>query len=298
MLKITRPNEKVECRQIKMLIYGTPGCGKTSLSFTADAPLLLDFDKGSHRAVNRKDIIQIDKWADVSDIVKAPDEIKEYRTLILDTGGRMLDVMAATLIDQKGAARSGGVLTQNGYGLLKSMFDNFMARLIGLGKDVIIIAHDKEVKEEDNTVVVPDIVGGSYQIIKRSMDMIGFLNVVNDKRTLNFNSTERTVGKNCTNLPLLSVPSVLQAEFDNYFSLLIADIKRQINQKSEDGMDIFSWKEKINSCKSVAEINALIDPIAAIENEVNKRMVKSILASRTKDLGFTFSQATGRFITA
>lgn len=46
-LKITRSDEVIRVDTLCMTIYSQPGLGKTSLSFTASRPLLLDFDKGA-----------------------------------------------------------------------------------------------------------------------------------------------------------------------------------------------------------------------------------------------------------
>lgn len=43
-LRIISANEPMKVDQLVVTIYGQPGVGKTSLGFTAESPLLLDFD--------------------------------------------------------------------------------------------------------------------------------------------------------------------------------------------------------------------------------------------------------------
>ena len=62
-LRIVRSAEPIPVERLNVVVYAQPGIGKTSLAFTADAPLLLDFDKGAHRAANRKDIVRAERWA-------------------------------------------------------------------------------------------------------------------------------------------------------------------------------------------------------------------------------------------
>lgn len=54
-LKITTANEANTITNIITVIYAAPGIGKTSLAFTADKPLLLDFDKGAGEYVAKSD---------------------------------------------------------------------------------------------------------------------------------------------------------------------------------------------------------------------------------------------------
>ena len=86
MLKILSASEPLPVEQLVVAIYGQPGIGKTTLAFTAEAPLLLDFDKGAYRAAGRKDTVQIEAWPDVTNITEA--DLAPYKTVIVDTAGR------------------------------------------------------------------------------------------------------------------------------------------------------------------------------------------------------------------
>ena len=95
MLKIVKASEPIVIKQIVTVIYGQPGIGKSTLGFTSKDPLLLDFDKGSYRAANRKDTVQIDSWKDITQITKK--DLDPYKTVIVDTAGRALDFLTAVL---------------------------------------------------------------------------------------------------------------------------------------------------------------------------------------------------------
>ncbi|MEK5761254.1 AAA family ATPase, partial [Acinetobacter variabilis] len=74
-----------------------PGIGKTSLAFSATNPILFDFDKGAHRAGKyRKDTVQVNNWSEVSSLTA--NDLLGYDTVIVDTAGRMLDVIIAHLV--------------------------------------------------------------------------------------------------------------------------------------------------------------------------------------------------------
>src|SRR4051812_48736900 len=96
MLKIVRADEPLLVERVNMCLYSAPGLGKTSLAFTADDPLLLNFDKGAHRAAVRRDTVTVDSWKDVAAMTK--EDYEPYKTAIVDTAGRGLDFLTADII--------------------------------------------------------------------------------------------------------------------------------------------------------------------------------------------------------
>ena len=73
MLKIVRASDPVLVERLNLCLYGDPGVGKTTLGFTAENPLLLDFDEGKHRAANRRDAVPVSSWSDVAGITAEAD---------------------------------------------------------------------------------------------------------------------------------------------------------------------------------------------------------------------------------
>src|SRR6185312_11137567 len=131
MLKIVKATEPMKIENIVLTVYAAPGYGKTSLSFTADKVLMLDFDRGSHRAATRGDSVQVSCWTDVS--LMTPDDLKPYNTIVVDTAGRALDALAADIIaNNPKAGRGDGSLTLQGFGTLKSRFAQWQSFLRSL----------------------------------------------------------------------------------------------------------------------------------------------------------------------
>ena len=75
---IIKKTDSFPKRPVIILIYGSPGVGKTSLFNTANTPILLDCDRGGDRAIFRQDTIVAANWKDV---MADEAEIKNYRTL-------------------------------------------------------------------------------------------------------------------------------------------------------------------------------------------------------------------------
>lgn len=203
-LNIISGNEPIEIKQVKNLIYGQPGIGKSSIAFTSRKPLCLDFDRGSHRSDFRKDIVSVNSWTEIAKL--NPEDIKDYDTIIIDTLGRCLDFLTAEIIQNDAKmARRDGALTMQGYGALKSRFTQWINQLTLIGKDIIFIAHDKEEKDGDFRIIRPDIIGSSYGEIMKIIDFAGYCYIEGGKRLLNFNPTDKTIGKNSAGFPIIEI---------------------------------------------------------------------------------------------
>src|SRR6185436_2668694 len=165
-LKITKATDPIEVKTLTTCIIGDPGLGKTSTAFTADKPLLLDFDHGAYRSKNRGDVVEVERWTDVTSIAQA--DLAAYRTLVVDTAGRALDCLAADIMDRDPKAGRGGSLTLQGYGALKGQFTAWLKLMRSFGLDVVLIAHIDEQKKGDDVIVRLDAQGSSKNEIYKS----------------------------------------------------------------------------------------------------------------------------------
>ncbi len=131
-LRIIRSTDPITVNRLNVCIYAAPGLGKTSISFTADKPLLLDFDRGAHRSANRKDTVQVERWEDVAHITA--DDLADFNTVVVDTAGRALDTLTPDIIRRNPKMGRGGSLTLQGFGQLKSEFVAWLKHLNSLGR--------------------------------------------------------------------------------------------------------------------------------------------------------------------
>ena len=144
------------------LIFGQPGIGKSTLGYSAKDPLLLDLDQGAHRAANRRDTLKVTTWADVAELAESRAALEPYATVVVDTVGRLLDLIAADIIEANPKNARDGALTLQGYGVLKTRFRTWLTQIRTWGKDVVLLAHHREEKDGDLTILRPDIIGASY----------------------------------------------------------------------------------------------------------------------------------------
>lgn len=241
-LKIVRASDPIAVERLNMVVYGPPGLGKTSVAFTADDPLLLDFDNGAHRAANRRDSVRIEKWADVSFI--SAEDLAPFKTVIIDTAGRALDCITADIIRTDPKGHKNGALTLPGYGTLKTRFTSFLKLMNSFGKDVVLIAHMDEQRNGDDVIERLDVQGGSKGEIYKAADAMGRLVIQNGQRRLLFSPTDAAFGKNPGQLDPLDVPHHSAPEFASFLGRVIQTTKDRLNALSAEqklAMDEQEW---------------------------------------------------------
>lgn len=262
MSKITKPSELKVQKTIAILIYGQPGIGKTTLGLSAPAPLLLDFDGGVHRVnpAHHVDTVQVESWEDVDEVLN--DDLRDYKSIVIDTAGKMLDFMSAYLIkkDPK-LGKADGSLTLQGFGARKYAFVNFLKRVDALGKNLVFIAHDKEDKDGEQKVIRPEIGGSSSGDLVKELDLVGYAEAIGKNRTISFDPTEKYYGKNTCHLPArITLPGLIDADgnaLPDKPNELLTNIFRSYQQHLETRKEVTTKYNKL-----MEEIKLQIDGIA------------------------------------
>ena len=291
-LKIIKASEPIEVTQLVTVLYAQPGIGKTTLAFTSDKPILLDFDKGSYRSANRQDSVQVDSWTDVTSIT--PEDLTPYNTVIVDTAGRALDFLSVDIISKDPKKGYGGSLTLQGYGVLKSRFKSWLDSLKVMGKDVVLIAHSSEESKGDDIIERLDVQGGSKGEIYKSADAMGRLSLSNGKRVLSFSPTDTAFGKNPGCLEPIIITDV--ATNGHIMADIISQIKAKLNALTEEQKErqsiIFEWSNKIQKCKTLKDFNEMIESVKSVDSVILP-VVKGELHKYATESGFVADKKEG-----
>lgn len=291
MLRIIKSSDPIRVERLNLCIYAPPGIGKTTTAFTAESPLLLDFDNGAHRASNRKDTVRVTSWGDVADL-KA-DDLQPYKTLIVDTAGRALDILTADIIRRNPKAGRGGALTLQGYGTLKAEFVAWLKMVNGLGLDVILIAHMDEQRNGDDIIERLDVQGGSKGEIYKAADAMGRIAIRDGRRILNFSPTDAAFGKNPGQLEPLEIPH--PDKEPAFLAGVIAKIKDRLNamtaEQSEAQAVLEGWRTVIGELKDADDFN---DKLAGVK--LAPVAAQSLFNAAAKALGLTFSKTEGKYV--
>jgi hypothetical protein len=300
-LKIIEATDVIEVAQTTMVIVGPHGIGKTTLFQTAQDPLTLGFDPGYYRAGNRKRAVEISSWVDVGEVTASKDLMEKTKTIGIDTGGRCLDMLSASIVEENAKNGNGdGSLSQKGWGALKNRFASWQNRVKLLRKDIVIICHEteKSVKGGEGTMYRADLQGGSYGEVMKSADFIGRIYIQGKDRILDFSPTEEWQGKNPANWSPIVIPHY--AKDPSFLANLIEDGKKSLGRLSQESADISKqiadWSARMEEFTTLEDINGAIPTISALTPVILLEQVKRALGKRAKVLGFTADKASGKFI--
>lgn len=290
-LRIIRSTDPITVTRLNVCIYAAPGLGKTSISFTADKPLLLDFDRGAHRSANRKDTVQVERWEDVAHITA--DDLADFNTVVVDTAGRALDTLTPDIIRRNPKMGRGGSLTLQGFGQLKAEFVAWLKHLNSLGKDVVLIAHMDEQRNGDEIIERLDVQGGSKGEIYKAADAMGRLSIRDGKRMLNFSPTDSQFGKNPGQLEPLEVPH--PDRDPQFLAGVIQQIKDRLNALTEEQRQaqalLEKWRMQLADVEDADGINSLIKDAGDLP-----RSVKVLVHDRATTLGLIADKASGGYV--
>lgn len=288
---------------VKMMLYGQAGFGKSTVALSAPMPLLLDFDNGVKRVndshLQSVDIVQVTSWNDMK--VLMSENLSAYQSIVIDTIGKMMDF----IISYKCGTRQPSI---RDWGGINQEFSWFVRCLSDLNKNVIFVVHRDTRKEGDDTVFVPALREKSYNSIVTELDLLGYMEMRNEngrvRRTITFDPTNRNDGKNTCNLPsVMEVPTIIDvqgkptAKNDFIATRIIAPYLGMLQAKKAEQEAYNKVLSDITGClELVGDAASANDFIAHIDdfNHVGSSKMKAsmMLAAKAKELGLVFDKNT------
>lgn len=301
-----KPSELSVNSTIKMLEYGQPGSGKSTLALSAPKPVLLDFDGGVQRVNTffQCPTLQVQSWEEVQQAIKELTTGETpCETIVIDTAGKMLDFMSNYIIrnDSKMAMRDGS-LSLKGYGARKVMFINFLKQVSMMGKNLVFVAHEKEDKDGDLRFVRPEMGGSSLGDLMKELDLVGYVQMIGNERTISWTPQEKFYAKNTCNLPAVQkIPVIINGNGEiTAQNTFLTDVFNSYHQYLKGSQDIRKKyealmqdiKERIEGVKDVETAQAVSDFIASSEVIFTSRIeAQTMFKAKITELGISWNKA-------
>ena len=293
-------------KKIRILIAGYPGIGKSTLALSAPNPLHIDVDRGVDRvsAIFRKPFIQPVDYDELKgDLV--PENLRDFDTLVFDTGGQLIKLMSSWAIKQhQQNGQRDGSLSLKGYGAVGREFERLMNYCYyELNKNIVVLFHAKEEKDGDNTRLRLLVEGQTKDNVWQPMDLGGYMEMQGNKRTLGLSNCERYYAKGTHGINgVWSIPDLkpgMPKEANNF----LTDMFNKVNENiSAEAVQI--EQEQMQYEATIADAKAVIDEIDSPQKATDaikiacgmnhiltsEKESKAMLNHKAKELGFVWDK--------
>lgn len=290
-MPLLRKSDPLPDRPVIITIYGEPGASKTSTANTADNPLLLDFDRGTSRALFRPDTVIVNRWEDILEEERNK-TFANYRTVIIDTPKGALDDYLLTYVRQIDVKNIRNKMAA--YGAIGDEFKLFIANRRQENADIINICHERITEDGDFKRREPDVTGQSLGLIMRISDQVGYLSIQNKRRVLTWNPTEVTRGKNVAGLPDMIIPDAKDPAITHFMAEVIAEVRKAIHRNTEaqekEIADMQMWKDTIEGEDGAVNLTRMVKDASNIEKVGFQTAVKKMILARTEALGLVWNK--------
>lgn len=309
---IRNPNEIQEgAKKIRMLIAGYPGIGKSTLALSAPHPLHIDVDFGIDRIEPRyrKPYIQPKSYDEILEDM-TPLNVKDFDTLVFDTGGKLISLMSQWAIkkDVKYGQRDGS-LSLKGYGFIGREFQRLMDYCFyELDKHIVVVFHAIEEKDGDNTRLRIKVEGQTKNNVWEPMDLGGFVEIQGNNRTIGFSNCERYFAKGTRGIHgVWQVPELgpdkpndfLTRLFAQYNALSAAEVAQNAEEQEAYEAAMAEGREIVAGITDADSANAAMSKIKAVNHALTSRKeVNAAFNARIKELGLFYDKVLKKYTQA
>lgn len=295
-------------KKIRMLIAGYPGIGKSTLALSAPKPLHIDVDFGIDRIEPRYRVPYIQP-ADYEEILEdlKPENLKDFETLVFDTGGKLISLMSLWAIKQnpKNGQRDGS-LSLKGYGVVGKEFVRLMDYCFyELKKNIVVVFHATEEKDGDNTRLRIKVEGQTKNNVWEPMDLGGFVEMYGNDRTIGFSNCERYFAKGTRGISgIIKIPTLTESTandfltklFDQYNAAARAEIEKAAREKMKYDAAMDEGRKIISCIQNGKTATEAISSYRKINHALtSEREITALWNTRIKELGLVYNKETNQY---
>lgn len=305
---IVRPEEmSFENKKFVVILYGSPGIGKTTLAFSAPKPILVDFDKGVSRvkAYHRKDTIMCSNYKEVLSDIASP-AIKDYETIVIDTGGSFVTYLQDWAMKENPAVNTqkNGAISLKGFGAVKAefiRFSNYVRDI--LNKNLIYIFHSVEEKDKEGNPMQRLLCEGSARnLVWQPADLGGYIQMIGNKRTISFTPEQEFFAKGCYGIEgRKEIPTLSPTDKNDFLTRLFEEAKENLKKESEVFLPVKQkYEEVMEQAKDIVEaaqtaddVNKAVEELQKLDHALTSKKESALLLhEKATSLGLTYDKTS------
>lgn len=291
-------------QKFSVLIYGTPGVGKSTLAFSSPNAVMFDLDKGTQRvnARHRQLVAREDNYEELLADIESKD-IRNCDSIIIDTGGALITLLQDYVMrkDPVNKTKSGSI-SQKGFGAVKAEFVRLTNMLkTRFNKNIIYVFHSVEEKDKDGNPIQRLLCEGSAKnIVWQPIDFGCFLFKKVEKTYAGFTPTDEYFAKGCYGVNgVHEIPfgdgiknDFLTRLFDEANRALAADSAYFKAEKETYDAAMEAGKKLIDSIKTPADATKVGNDMKAINHCLTSLAeLRQIFKDKLIELGFVWDSA-------
>lgn len=303
---IVKPeNMTFDDKKFSMILYGSPGVGKTTLALSAPDPVLIDFDRGMSRvkAQHRKPAIFCKTYEDVLKDLESPD-MMEFQTVVVDTGGSFVTYLQdwAMRANPSVNRQKNGALSLKGFGAVKQEFVRFTNYVKDtLNKNLIYVFHSQEQSDKDgNSQQRLMCEGAARNIVWTPCDFGGYVQMIGEKRVVCFTPEQEFFAKGCHGIKgHIVVPELTASEPNDFITKLFDIAKENIAEeakafepvKQQYELVMKTVRDMVNAVVDIDTANKAAVDIPALSHALtSKKEASALLKEKTDSLGLKYTR--------
>lgn len=292
-------------KRFNMVLAGPPGVGKTTVAMSAPNPILFDLDNGVSRlrAEHRGITASNDTYEGLLEDMQS-EEYKQAETVIIDTGGSLIQLMQPWAKKQEPkAAKDGRAM----FGVIKREFDRLTHQIRAIDKKhCIIIFHTTEVQKGDIVTTRLSCEGSAKDIVWTPADLGCYMFMMGGKRRMGFTPNEEYFAKSCYGISgIRNVPELKPGEKNDFLTRLFEEAKQNLEndmvafapQKQAYDGAMMQGRAMIESADSLEALTAAANGIRGLNHALtSKAELGALIGERAKALGGTWSKEAAAYV--
>ena len=308
---VTPENMSFSDKKFSMILYGSPGIGKTTLALSAPDPVLIDFDRSMSRvrSQHRKPAIFCQTYEDVLKDLGSPD-MQKFQTVVVDTGGSFITFLQDWAMRDNPAQnrQKNGALSLKGFGAVKQEFSRFTSYVKDtLNKNLIYVFHSNEQSDKDgNPQVRLMCEGAARNIVWTPCDFGGYVQMIGDRRFICFTPEQEFFAKGCHGIKgHIAIPELGVADANDFITRLFEEAKANIAAEAAEFAPI-----KEQYLRVMETVRTMVDAVVDVETAnraakdipglahalTSKKEASALLNEKAKSLGLKYSASAGGYI--